>query len=201
MHTIRKKHPHKSEPCPLELRHQIIITRNSSMKFKDIFSHIFGTDQGDRLKCLQLEALFLDENAFAREVWKELRANLTNTRTRAAAKACFSQAEIRNALYEHYIATRPQLCGGFIAVSRDGPLWAIGHKDYVKPSSQAWHGWPEDFKKNGFEGLGVHRCTDRVLDEVVMKGPYAASAIVRVEGVPFDCYYHVSETRPTHSYQ
>lgn len=171
------------------------------MKFEEIFSHIYGADQGDRLKCLRLEAPFLGENSFAREVWKELRASLTDTQTRAAAKACFGQAEIRNALYEHYIATRPQVCRGFIAVSRDGPLWAICHKAYVQPRRQAWNGWPADIKRSGFENLDVIRCTDRVLDEVVMKGAYAANSIVRVDGAPFDCYYHVDETRPTHSYQ
>ncbi|MEV4780093.1 hypothetical protein [Burkholderia sp. LMU1-1-1.1] len=169
------------------------------IEYEILWHLVFGHDYGDRLQCLTLEAPFLSEETFSIEVWREVNQSLADTQERAAAYNALSDYETLTSLYEHYVQTRPQLNGACIAVGAAGPIWAF-HP--IEPQEENyWFGWPDRMKDGSFERVEILPCTDKVLDEVIRRGPGADSSIIRVKESPFDRFYHADELRPTHSYQ
>lgn len=166
------------------------------MDFDTLWHLVFGHDYGDRLQCITLEAPFLREEDFTSEIWKEARAIIPDTEQRTATYAALSDSEISTQLYDYYLDTRPRFNNAYIAVGEAGPFWVVSPLQ----EQQHWFGWPMHKEGESFEKVEILRCTDKVLDEVVRRGPGADDSIIRVSESPFDCYYHLDELRPTHSY-
>jgi hypothetical protein len=168
------------------------------LNYDSLWHMIFGHDCGDRLQCLSLEAPFLREENFTAEIWREASANIPNTEQREATYNALSDSEISKGLYDYYLETRPQFNNAYIAVGDAGPIWVVSELD--DGEEQHWFGWPVPKADGSFEKVEILRCTDKVLQEVVRRGPSADDSIVRVSDSPFDSYYHIDELRPTHSY-